>query len=43
MVEEYIKDLESIEIEVRQIRKLENITLSHKQTLVEMIKKHEIL
>ena len=41
--EEYIKDLETIEIEVRKTRKMENITLSHKQTLVEMIKKHEIL
>ena len=43
MVEEFIKDLESIESEVRIASKSKNITPSQKQTLVEMIKKHEIV
>ena len=43
MVEEYIKDLETIEIEVKTISKNKNATVSQKLTLVEMIKKHEIL
>ena len=43
MVEEYIKDLETIETEVKTISKNKNATLSQKQTLIEMIQKHEIL
>ena len=43
MVEEYIKDLETIEIEVKTVSKSENATTSQIQTLVEMLKKHEIL
>ena len=43
MVEEHIKDLETIEIEVRTVSKSENDTTSQIQSLVEMIKKHEIL
>ena len=43
MVEEYIKDLETIEIEVKTVSKSENATTSQIQSLVEMLKKHEIL
>ena len=43
MVEEYIKDLQTIEIEVKNAFKNINTTKKQKQTMMDTIQKHEII